>query len=164
MAKTPSAKPSAKKQTTAVDVSSRISFGAPKTAAVSAPKITKEDAAKSYAEAVLSKLNADDVTVAIDKSGRGKCMLVTFQQPDMRYDITVFVFGGDYISISADNKDPALLFNKLHRTYATVEDAAKFTRLAFFKNKIEQALAVPVKPPRRGSTSTSTEGSTDAEA
>lgn len=162
MAKTP-AKKQAKPSTASADVSARISFGATKTSASrTVPKITKEEAAKAYAESVLSKLSDDEVTVSIEKTARGKCMLVKFQHPNNKYDITVFVFGDDHIAISADINDTTLLFNKLHRTYANVEDAAKFTRLAFFKNKADQALAVPVKPPRRGNNS-SADNASDTE-
>lgn len=126
---------------------SRITFSNGKAEKVATRnKLPKEEVAKIYAEAVLRA--SDSVLADIAKTGRGKCMLVRFSGIKS-YDVLAFVFSQDCIVVSAEHiGDGAPLFNMLKRTYDSVETAAKFTRLAFIKEKEEAAKTVPTKPPR----------------
>lgn len=125
---------------------SRITFSNGKAEKVAITKLPKEEVAKAYAEAVL-RAN-DSVLADIAKTGRGKCMLVRFSGIES-YAVLAFVFSQDHIIVSAEyTGSEAPLFNTLKRTYDSVETAAKFTRLAFIKEKEEAAKAVPTKPPR----------------
>lgn len=110
-------------------------------------KLNKEDAAKLFAEEVL-KASAEAIA-DVQKTNKGRCVLVKFSKLPCEARVIAFVFGGDHVIVQAESDDPTILYNTLKRTYASVPDAAKFVRCAFIKGKVDLALKVPVKPQKR---------------
>jgi hypothetical protein len=123
------------------DIESRISrVTKPQTAPVS--RISKEDAAEELVKQVLG--TSDRCTANIQKSGKGRCIVVDFDNTDAD-KLTALVFGGSGIVIIAERNPAEHVFNSSKHTYDSIENASKFIRLGFLKGKPEAALRVPEK-------------------
>jgi hypothetical protein len=87
---------------------------------------------------------SDRCTANIQKSGKGRCIVVDFEHTDAD-KLTALVFGGSGIVIIAERNSAEHVFNSSKHTYDSIERASKFIRLAFLKNQPDRALMIPEK-------------------
>lgn len=128
------------------DVSTRITRVQTQTQTDPVERKSKEDASEDLVKLVLSA--STTATANIKKSGKGRCVIVEFSGLSGCSSCTAFVFGGASMTIVAETDPTTNVFNMCKRAYDSVENAAKFIRCAFIKDKIKIAVAVPVKVSR----------------
>lgn len=121
-------------------VESRITRNAGKVRTEPVQRKSKEDAAEELAGLVLKA--SDTVSANIEKSGKGKCVVVEFTGTKHVARVTCLVFHGASITVLAEQTEQAV-FNMSKHGFDDVDQAAKFVRCAFVKDK--QGLALKVR-------------------
>lgn len=137
-------KPASKTKKDPAAVESRITRE-PKKAVQTAPvtRKSKEDAAEDLVKLILPC--SDKLGANIAKSGKGKCVVVDIAGCEGLEKLTCLVFNGSGITVIAEADPTTAVFNVSKRNYDSVENAAKYIRCAFVKDKPAVALKVPVK-------------------